>query len=589
MDSLKFNSSSNNTSSNTSSSSSPSGSQPIQTHLDTELLKTFKSQIDQMTQAYNQAVNAGNTTLANLWKDKIDDLQTTIKHLSSKELDAINSHHMRHSIKSARLVARLVFGGVVHPATWLYSTERVQQADHLSEVKDLYRINSYLNSDLFIYNFFQDKGEEVVYKERSLDYLVNQQLNNVNEKIRDYDLQIIKNETDLVRIKNKPDGCPGKLENLETIKYNLELLSQWKREEGVKKQEIEKMLPYFEVFNQEIQEMVQVLAPQFPEGVPFAPLYDALQKHFEMSFKDTIIASIAAGQESLQNLVDGNEAKRLNFYTSYFDQIDGAVIYPKGKPEAKDALPWNNRTLILVGGNGSALETLVEDAKKIADKYGINVVIYNGPGVGYSMGKEMGSKDAVDAFKQVFKQINTYAGNHPSRLAVLGHSLGGGISIVGLGELAKEHVLEDDEKVGLVINYHSFSSLSGVAGGVAGSVAGEITKGALKFMGVGNLDAAQTLKKYKVTDDLLVATAHGDSILKEDGQMDNALKKTKTLAQDNITYVKTGVKIDKDSTNIIDRWTLGQQAHNRIQYIYQAQPLEGAAIIQEKFKKWADS
>lgn len=545
----------------------------------------FKSQYKAMTDAKDRALKRGDREQAKVWDEKIQSLEEKITSLDPKAHSSIKTRNFFKAWKSVRWVANLIFHGVVHPSTMLYKANTVKEAEKLLSDKktDKYayhRINNYLDS----IQFLRDFSDRTADNHDTFDSNVT--LESISDK-RQKDLADIEEALDEIKIKlnNNPKELEEKKE-LESDKHRLE-----SDKEAILR-EVEQIEGFLSTINSDVQEIVQKLSARYPDPktIPIDEIHKALKQKYKQSFPEEIISGYAAGQEDFKRELTLGRAKRLNFYTSNYDQIDGAVFYPKEKPEKGQ--PWQNRTLILVGGNGAFFEGHVLEARRIADKYGVNVVMYNGPGVGYSMGKEKDAGDAVDAFKGVFNQVNALVGGHPNNIAVIGHSLGGGITTVGLGELVKEKVLKDD-KVGMLVNYHSFSSLSGVVGGFAGRLLAPISRVAIKILGIGNLNAAKTLKQHKVANKVVVVTAHGDSIMRRRGRLGKVLKilnKSKTPIEqghDTIHYEKTGEEMDKEMPRR-ERKMAGMVAHNDLDPLFENSEIAGHKNIQKHIREWAE-
>lgn len=219
--------------------------------------------------------------------------------------------------------------------------------------------------------------------------------------------------------------------------------------------------------------------------------------------------------------VKKGEAKKLNIYTKDHQQLDACVVYAdKDNPQVSD-----KKMMVMVQGNLTSYEQAFSEAQAYAKKYGVNVLIYNPRGVGESLGKEYGTKDAVEDCKSVIKYAKDQ-GIDPKNLGVLGQSLGGGVSSTALKELIQEGDLPKDG-VGLYINKHSFSSLHGFALGFANSKSPlllAIVKTCLTLIGFNTLNTHDNITNYQLANKVVVLTAEDDEVMTGIGKASESLQ-----------------------------------------------------------------
>ena len=98
--------------------------------------------------------------------------------------------------------------------------------------------------------------------------------------------------------------------------------------------------------------------------------------------------------------------------------------------------------MVMSQGNFMAYENAYDTAKAYATKHNINIILYNPRGVGYSLGKERNTRQAITDCKAVINYaLSNYCGDDPKHLGVYGHSLGGGITATALHEMRKNENL----------------------------------------------------------------------------------------------------------------------------------------------------
>ncbi|WP_068469719.1 alpha/beta hydrolase family protein [Candidatus Protochlamydia phocaeensis] len=240
---------------------------------------------------------------------------------------------------------------------------------------------------------------------------------------------------------------------------------------------------------------------------------EAEKAYNTLRYQEKVSEAMRAVEEDIQL---GN-AERINIFTSDHQQLDGCVIY--GGPNKGE----NRPVLVMSQGNLMTYELSYETAKAYAKEYGVNVVLYNPRGIGHSLGKENTTGEAVTDCKAAIEYASQrFCPDNPQKLAVYGHSLGGGISATALKELIQEGALPKGG-IGLYTNHHSFSSLQGFISGQANKNLFTIGSIALKLIGLNTLDAEQAVSKNRLASKVIVATGEQDDLMKGQGRLRDRL------------------------------------------------------------------
>jgi hypothetical protein len=232
---------------------------------------------------------------------------------------------------------------------------------------------------------------------------------------------------------------------------------------------------------------------------------------------------------TLETEIEEKKAKRIAFYTEDGHKLDGCIVY--GDP--KDHNLKHKKMMVMALGNAFTWQIAYAHARLMAEKFGCNVLLYNPRGVGKSSGKTQTMHDAVVdcraaisyALRKVCLDPNTNQVD-AQKLGVYGHSLGGGVSAIALQELVKEGKLSDNG-VGIYINHHSFSSLSGFVKGYA-SVGRALVKPAkfiLSKAGHDQLEAKRAIKETKLASRVVIATGEKDKMMGKVARLKEALFK----------------------------------------------------------------
>lgn len=263
-----------------------------------------------------------------------------------------------------------------------------------------------------------------------------------------------------------------------------------------------------------------------------------------------------AFEKMLQNESQIVKMERMFFYTEY-DQIDGVIISPNNGSESI----WDNKTIIYAAGNYQSMEHNVGIMKDLARKYNVNVVLYNPPGVMYSDETPNTTHSTVEAQKAVFNGISAKYNGDNKKIAVMGLSLGGGITAEALGDLADN---ENFKTPAIYINYQSFSSLPRAAAGIVKdevegtipinnkllALVGYVVKKAINFFRYGNLDSANILRNKHLADQVFVVYTKNDDLMKHCHLYDRLKKwdNQSILADKNINLKRKNIQLINDKS-----------------------------------------
>lgn len=255
------------------------------------------------------------------------------------------------------------------------------------------------------------------------------------------------------------------------------------------------------------------------------------------------LLSIKEKMQLVNQDVIAGRAERIHFYTKDHQQLDGCIIYGKGEVDKSKPV------MLMSQGNFMTYEAGYQTAKAYADKHNVNVALYNPRGVGNSLGTERNVKQAVEDCKAFIKftsenycsSLNAKGEKQIdfNKLAVYGHSLGGGISAEALKELILEGFMPATG-VGLYINHHSFSSLSGYTttqvesktapyfkgkfARIALNIIHKILSFSIKAFEGSDLDASKVLQKHQIANQSIIVTGEKDTMMTGLGRLRERLQ-----------------------------------------------------------------
>ncbi|MFA6915098.1 MAG: hypothetical protein WC222_01760 [Parachlamydiales bacterium] len=479
----------------------------------------------------SSALNAGNTYLAKIWEDKLADYKTKISGYTATQLLKIQVTRIIKAFGILNLI-RTIAVKCIHPASFF----------HRNSVDSLYG-NIKPESDMPIHanwqeRLFASKFLKSFKKHRDIDpdpliaffdghlhfqsslgvYFQLQHLLNNRIKFLKSIAQIPKGSLQDTHkaLVDQSDYS----DYLDELNYGLKYLSELifnARQSGI---------ATIEDFRQEFKNTHPM------ESTRNKNPYDSY------SFRNNFI----------RKLTETGRAQRINFHTPLLDPLDGIVIYPQGLP------PENNRkTILFCSGNASCYENEFILAERLADRFQVNVVLYNGPEIMLSQGTEINFSDAVEAFKCVITHIKkNWVENDPDKIGVIGFSFGGAVSAIGLAELAKDNELNttSTKGIGRYINIHSFSALSNIdIKPLRGfSWISSLIKKIIALIRMDDLNAAEALSKERVAKSTWVTHTPWDHIIRKDFRLDKTLKQTLSTDEQkslNISFFESHPKVDK--------------------------------------------
>lgn len=247
-------------------------------------------------------------------------------------------------------------------------------------------------------------------------------------------------------------------------------------------------------------------------------------------------SSWAKMSEQRDLLIEEKRGRAVEIFTEDHTFLDGCIVQPSNPSDEQRPL------IVFVLGQSGVYESEIETAKDYADTYGIDVLLYNGRGVGRSLGTPHNTGDAVKDLKAALSMAEKL-GYDAKKIAIKGHSLGGGIA----AEALRQRTEEGKTPIGLYINHHSFTSLGDFFKGFltekreapanettfkrylrnvgdrlrqgAADAAGYVSRKGLKIFGLDPLDAMEALSKEELADNTVIITTKGDKIIRGCAQM----------------------------------------------------------------------
>lgn len=204
--------------------------------------------------------------------------------------------------------------------------------------------------------------------------------------------------------------------------------------------------------------------------------------------------------------------------------LDAALVRPRGYPDPADArkLP----VLVMALANCEFYEDMLPKARMWSNALDIRVLVYNGRGVGQSLGHELTTEDEVVDFEAAMLR----AAELSRELAVFSRSLGGGTSATGLERLQNNAAFKRRAHVGLYINENSFTTLKAAALPLAGRLAAWGLQLLVWIGGFNMLNAEKALRRTRLADKVLVTYVPDDQIIRRGARLHEALAAKPTTA-----------------------------------------------------------
>lgn len=261
--------------------------------------------------------------------------------------------------------------------------------------------------------------------------------------------------------------------------------------------------------------------------------------------------NIPQNPTSFTEAMEKGDISHVAIHTADHQQLDGCIVYANPRDHYSP-----RPTMVMARGNEGIYEAQYAEAKAYAEKYGVNVILYNPRGVEYSLGQERSTQDAIEDCKAVILYAldrfcqKPDGGINYQNLVVHGHSWGGGVTANALLQLSQEGRLPT-EGIGLYINQHSFTSLPKAMSAALfknSKIIAFLARVILAFIGLNTLDAESALaqSKYKLARNIVVTSSTNDKDIYGAMQLSHALKGNKTQNQ-----------IDQMRINLIENDSLG--------------------------------
>lgn len=369
-------------------------------------------------------------------------------------------------------------------------------------------------------------------------------------------LSVLKNDLNEVskRIAQIKNEIEEQTKLYQTLKETLKGKETSKHERKKQYEKIERTILALEDERKELEDFQQEVMQRI------ATVQPSDKKHFERPFRKTLLniiypATTRYSPEALQSkelnwtqkmtlrdqvivYEDGSavinpfdsevkqgKAKRIAFYTDDHYKLDGCIVYGN-----IDEHHLKNRKIMMMAlGNGFTWHQGYLHAQLMAQIFDCNVLLYNPRGIGKSSGSIRYMQDAVEdckaAIAYALKKACTDERSgqiNAQQLCVYGHSLGGAISAIALEELVKEGKI-DAEGVGLYINHHSFSSLSGFVKGI-GKILERPSRLFLAIANHNELKAKKAIMETKLATRVIVATGEKDTLMRKLSRLEQTLR-----------------------------------------------------------------
>lgn len=417
-------------------------------------------------------------------------------------------------------------------------------------------------------DFFKNPTEEYAKLKQEADpHLRSMELQNEYEELFSQ-LKHVRSQTEAKEIKDRMQEIKSESKQIDLSTTNPEALDRFsqateykeKRDEITQREEAlkghiqdsnitrqEKLGMIWKATAAKLNPLRQVIM----ENLIHPATKDFTRKELSKNSDANYAVGIEDNRKWINNEVKAGRAEAFIVHTSDHHQIEGTLIKAPStyatSSSANDNAPKTERpTMVYVAGNFESMDTAASLANDYAQKYDINVVIYNPRGIGGSLGREHSTKEAVIDAETIIKHtLKEYCGNDPSKLGVHGFSLGGGITATALKRMVKENP-ELKGKIGLYTNTHSFTSLQGFLKGAIGGItqnekilqkSEKLFRVMVKGIGINTLDTKKALQK-DIAAKVIINTAENDQVMQEAARLGRHFKNTEkiTLLSRHLTH-----------------------------------------------------
>lgn len=222
--------------------------------------------------------------------------------------------------------------------------------------------------------------------------------------------------------------------------------------------------------------------------------------------------------------------------------LDGLLI-AKGPITAAQAKP----RIVVVVGFAMTYEAIVPQATALAADLDVVVVLHNSRGVGRSLGVQHTIDQAVDDCKAVLRALRR-AGHQ--KMAVYGISMGSATALHAICEMADTGELCTGD-IDLVASVRGLSSIAGVVEAFFSPWWGRAVRAILIKANLPQMDVVYLLRKPLPAPHLLVTTAAHDGLVKDVGQLAQALG-LKTPGQGRLPSGQAVTVVDNHGTGHAD-------------------------------------
>lgn len=216
--------------------------------------------------------------------------------------------------------------------------------------------------------------------------------------------------------------------------------------------------------------------------------------------------------QKIARLQSGCGAQRCHTFSSEGHLLDALLLQPQAAGTAHRSRPL--ALLLVVVGFAMTYETIVDEAQKLADTFGMQVLLYNSRGIGKSLGTPGHTGQMIldsEAAILLAQRIS-------SRIGVYGLSFGAATSLFALQQLGARGALLND-CVALYASIRSFSCLADVAQAHLPAGSAAWINRALQAAELHPLRSAEAMRAPLPAQHILVATAAADRLVPAGAQL----------------------------------------------------------------------
>ena len=204
------------------------------------------------------------------------------------------------------------------------------------------------------------------------------------------------------------------------------------------------------------------------------------------------------------------EVRRLDVFTEDHVQLDVALV---SLAEPRRDCP----TLVVNLANAERYDSSLADAVRWSERHGVQVLLWNGRGIGESSGSEGNTSDEIADSKAVLR----YAASHFAQLHAYGRSLGGAVLLTSLAELVDSGELAP-ERFSTAIADNSFRDVPTVAACLVAAKPGRqrwirnAFDAVLMALDMNPLDAGGALQRTQMAANVVLGSVDDDAMIRDD-------------------------------------------------------------------------